>query len=147
MTLNTWQKCGPWKERWRAILEALEFLQPDVVAFQELFDAEWRDGIARRAAYPFVAPVEPSASGLVLLSRVPIGGTGLEEFAARSPRENYSRYLVWAELFHAGRRIHVFNTHLSWMAEDEATRLAQLREVAAQIERRCAANRFWSSEI
>jgi endonuclease/exonuclease/phosphatase family metal-dependent hydrolase len=133
LTLNTWQKIGPWEQRWKAILRDLEFYEADVVAFQELFDIEWRDRIARRARYPFVAAPVPSYSGLVLLSRLPIAASELHTFATRSPLENYGRYLLWAELAWHGAKIDVFNTHLSWMAEDSATRLAQVREISAQV--------------
>jgi endonuclease/exonuclease/phosphatase family metal-dependent hydrolase len=128
-TLNTWQKCGPWEARWQAILQNVEVYQPDVIAFQELFDPEWRDRIAQQVRYPFVAAPDPSSSGLVLLSRLPITDARLFTLAARSPLESYGRYLLWAKLAWRDGAIHIFNTHLSWMPQDQATRLAQLREI------------------
>jgi endonuclease/exonuclease/phosphatase family metal-dependent hydrolase len=134
LTLNTWQKCGPWEERWQAIVQHLEVYQPDVIAFQELFDTEWRDRIAQRTGCPFVAEPPPSSSGLVLLSRLPIVASAVHTFAASSPLETYCRYLLWAELAWRGGNIHVFNTHLSWMPEDNGTRLAQVQEILHYLE-------------
>jgi endonuclease/exonuclease/phosphatase family metal-dependent hydrolase len=134
LTLNTWQKCGPWEERWKAIVRELERHQPDVAAFQELFDIEWRDRVARWAGYPFVAAPAPSHSGLVLLSRLPLAASALYTLTARSPLESYGRYLLWGELAWRGLKIDVFNTHLSWMPQDNTTRLAQMREISAYLE-------------
>lgn len=133
LTLNTWQKNGPWKKRWEVLLEELDSLNPDIVAFQEFYDLEWREGVAKRAAFPYTASEDPASSGLVLFSRLPIQESELYRITAKSPFEDYSRYVLRAEVIWNDHRLSVFNTHLSWKIEDEATRGAQVREFWAWI--------------
>lgn len=128
LTLNTWQKSGPWEQRWKIILQGLNEYDPDIVAFQELFDADWRDQVARHARYPHFATPDPSASGLVILSRFPVGRSELYTMKSQSPFEDYRRYVLWAEVAWGGGMLHLFDTHLSWKPEDQATRQAQVRE-------------------
>ncbi len=129
LTLNTWQKCGPWLRRWEILLEGIAQYRPDVIAFQELFDIAWRDTVAERAAYPCHADPAPTSSGLVLLSRLPILESELYTLSARSPFEDYRRYFLWAEIALGERPLHFFNAHLSWHPQDQATREAQVREL------------------
>lgn len=128
LTLNTWQKIGPWKERWEVIFRGLEAIRPDIAAFQEVFDPQWRAEAARRSAIPYMADPDPSGSGLVLLSRFPIKRSELYTMKTQSPFEDYQRYLLWAEVTLEARTLHFFNTHLSWKLEDQETRKAQVRE-------------------
>ncbi len=129
LTLNTWQKCGPWLKRWQVLLDGIEQYQPDIIAFQELFDVAWRDTVAERAGYPYHAGPLPTSSGLVLLSRVPILASELYKLSARSPLEDYHRYLLWVEIALGERTLQFFNAHLSWHPQDEATRKLQVREL------------------
>ncbi len=129
LTLNTWQKCGPWVKRWKVLFDGIAEYQPDVLAFQELFDVAWRDTVAKRAGYPYFADPAPTSSGLVVLSRFPILQSELYALSTESPLEDYRRYLLWAEIALEERTLHVFNSHLSWHPDDEATRKAQVREL------------------
>ncbi len=129
LTLNTWQKCGPWLKRWEVLFDGIARYQPDVIAFQELFDMTWRDTVVERAGYPYLSEPAPFSSGLVLLSRLPILASEIEVLSARSPLEEYRRYLLWAEIVLGERTLHLFNAHLSWHPQDEATRKAQVREL------------------
>lgn len=129
LTLNTWGESGPWKERWEVIFGALESHAPDLVAFQEVFDKNWSREIAKRAAFPYYSSPNNPASGLMLLSRFPIQRSELRAMQRKSPFEDYSRYALRAEVEWAGRTVHVFTTHLSWLPEDGETRKAQVREL------------------
>ncbi len=116
-------------KRWQLLLEGIARYQPDVIAFQELFDIAWRDTVADRAGYPYHADPAPTASGLVLLSRVSLLTSELYTLGIRSPLEDYRRYLLWAEIACGERRVHLFNVHLSWHPQDQATRKEQVREL------------------
>lgn len=129
LTLNTWGGSGPWKERWEIIFSALESHAPDLVAFQEVFDENWSREIAKRAAFPYFSCPNSLASGLMLLSRFPIQRSELRAMKRKSPFEDYSRHALWAQVECAGRTVHVFTTHLSWLPEDGETRKAQVREL------------------
>ena len=129
LTLNTWNKSGPWQERWRVILEGIRRHQPDIIGFQEVFDSAWRDAIADRAAYPYRASAPPAASGLVLLSRMPITRSELCTLSTQSPFENYRRYVLWAEVASERGTLQVFDVHLSWHPQDQPTRMAQVQDV------------------
>jgi endonuclease/exonuclease/phosphatase family metal-dependent hydrolase len=65
---------------------------------------------------------------------LPLAASALYTLTARSPLESYGRYLLWGELAWRGLKIDVFNTHLSWMPQDNTTRLAQMREISAYLE-------------
>jgi endonuclease/exonuclease/phosphatase family metal-dependent hydrolase len=147
LTLNTWQKSGPWQERWRVVVEGMRHYQPDVIAFQEVFDADWRDTIANRAGYPYRAVPAPTASGLVLLSRVPIFASELYVLSTRSPFENYNRYLLWAEIAWQGGALHLFNVHLSWQPQDQVTRRAQVREACRHVSEKRGAARLLMGDL
>lgn len=129
LTLNTWQKSGPWKERWKLILQGLGQYSPDVAGFQELYDMQWVESVSQKAAYPFMTSPDSSQSGLVLTSRLPILVSELYTMICQSPFEAYKRYILHAEIAWNGKTISFFNTHLSWKIEDQATRQLQVREL------------------
>lgn len=147
LTLNTWQKSGPWRERWRVIVEGIRHHQPDVIAFQEVFDAHWRDTIADHAGYRHRAVPAPTTSGLVLLSQVPIFASEIYALSTRSPFENYSRYLLWAEIAWQGRPLHLFDVHLSWQPRDQLTRMAQVREVCRRLSEKQGAAKLLMGDL
>ena len=147
LTLNTWQKSGPWRERWRVIVEGIRHHQPDVIAFQEVFDANWRDTIADRAGYRHRAVPAPATSGLVLLSRLPIFASEIYALSTRSPFEDYSRYLLWAEIVWQGRALHLFDVHLSWQPRDHLTRMAQVREVSRRLSEKLGAAKLLMGDL
>jgi endonuclease/exonuclease/phosphatase family metal-dependent hydrolase len=147
LTLNTWHKGGPWQERWRLIFDGIRDHQPDVIAFQEVFDAAWNDRIAERTGYPHRSVSASTASGLVLLSRVPIFRSELYTLSTKSPFEEYQRYVLWAEIAWQGAAVHLFNTHLSWHPQDQATRLAQVGEVWRRVSEKRGADKLLMGDL
>lgn len=127
LTLNTWQERGPWKERWEVILQGINEFRPDIVAFQELFNGVWAKEVQKRAGFPaLVFPEEPC--GLALYTHLAVKSHGVIKLA-KSPLEDYLRYALWAQLDLKGEEIFVFNTHFSWLLEDEESRRKQAEQI------------------
>ena len=127
LTCNTWQECGPWRERWEIIFSGLEKRKPDILGFQEVFNASWAAEIQKRSGYPtLVFPKEPG--GLLILSRFPAVRSQCVTMKTKSPRENYFRYVLFAELKTDQGPLAVFNTHWSWYLSESAVRQRQAEE-------------------
>lgn len=123
LTLNTWQERGPWPQRWEVIFEGIGRFHPDLAAFQELFNGSWAREVQKRSGYPtLLFPEEPC--GLVLYTHFAVKSWGVVTLE-KSPLEDYLRYALWAELEVEGKKLFVFNTHLSWLLEDTASRKRQ----------------------
>lgn len=133
LTLNTWHNNGPWLQRRDALIQGIVRYAPDILLFQELFDADWSKELRARLGYPHLVLTECAHSGLVVLSKLPPHGDQLYRMNTKSPFENYWRYALWAELSDGVHRVKIFNTHLSWELEDCATREAQVRELLSFI--------------
>ncbi len=147
LTLNTWNNSGPWQQRWRVILEGIARYQPDIIAFQEVFDTTWRDTIADRAAYPYRASAPSTASGLVLLSRMPVIRSELYTLPTQSPFEDYRRYVLWAEVASERGMLQLFGAHLSWHPQDQATRMAQVQEVWRRISEKPGPDKLLTGDL
>jgi len=132
LTLNTWQERGPWKVRWELIFQGIQELQPDVIAFQEVFNQEWAMSFKEKAGYPYLV-MDDSHCGLVICSKFPFQETG-SQILKRSPLEYYDRGVLWAKVDFQPSSFYVINTHLSWKPQDSKTRLDQAVEVANVIE-------------
>ncbi|MFA6600668.1 MAG: endonuclease/exonuclease/phosphatase family protein [Candidatus Omnitrophota bacterium] len=130
LTLNTWQKRGPWQERWQVLLEGLAHLRPDIVGFQELFDSGWAETVRRAAGYPHLVFSNEKA-GLVFLSRYPVLRSSCLVMKTQAPSEEYLRYSLFAEVDAGGKPLALFNTHLSWRPEEGPIREAQAAELLA----------------
>jgi endonuclease/exonuclease/phosphatase family metal-dependent hydrolase len=135
LTLNTWNVQGPWRERWEVVTDFLNQVQPDIAAFQEIFDAAWAEEIRKRAG--FLSLVFGSEnSGLVFLSRFPVTRWEILKMKAQSSTEDYSRYILFSE-FEIGRRSLIcFNTHLSWKPDEGEIRARQVDELIHDVELR-----------
>lgn len=139
LTLNTWRENGPWKERWQVIFDGLHKLQPDVIGFQEIFDAAWEKEAGEKMGRPFRYFSDPQ-SGHVIWSKHPIAEKECLMFKTQSPHEDYRRYATYA-LLEIGRkkeRLAFFVTHLSWMLDDGPVREKQADELLAFIQKKAA---------
>ncbi len=127
LTLNTWQECGPWRERWEIIFAGLEKMKPDIIGFQEVFNPSWAEEIQKRTGYPaLVFPEEPA--GLLILSRFPVLQWECLTMKTRSPTETYFRYVLFVKLKTEKGPLAVFNTHWSWQLTDSSVRQKQAKE-------------------
>lgn len=129
LTLNTWQERGPWKERWEVTFEGLKTFQPDLIFFQEIFNPNWIKEISIRIKFAS-AVYHDAASGLALFSRYPCINSGSIMLKGQSSREDYRRYLLFGKFQTETGIFFAFNTHLSWMLEDDKVRAEQTSEIA-----------------
>jgi|SoiMethySBSTD1v2_1073268.scaffolds.fasta_scaffold43494_6 endonuclease/exonuclease/phosphatase family metal-dependent hydrolase len=129
LTLNTWHNNGPWRQRRDALVQGIVQYAPDILLLQELFDADWSNELQARLGFPYLVSTQCSHSGLVVLSKLAAHRSEIYRMKTKSPFETYWRYALWAELGSDGYRLSVFNTHLSWELQDDATRQAQVGEL------------------
>lgn len=130
VTLNMWGRSAPWQARYRLAGRALAALRADVVCLQEVDDGDALDQLARATGL-VVAVADPAVSALaVLVPRRPrLRATEIIDLRARSPQENRPRRLC---AVHFDEYV-VACTHLSWRADDAATRWAQAEEIALHL--------------
>jgi len=150
LTLNVWNRSGPWPERLRLIRRELAELSPDVVGLQEVMRvlrpgtheplspahdqaAEIAEGLGYEIAY---APAADYGNGLVMgnavLSRFPLFESRAERLPDAGTGEH--RSLVYALAGTEWGRLPLFVTHLNWRLDHGFARLAQAIHVAARVE-------------
>jgi beta-glucosidase len=130
LTLNTWQERGPWRERWELIFRGLKTYDADIVGFQEVFNMDWAREVRERSGYPYLA-VSGEHSGLIFLSKFkPIEQECLV-MKTESPTEDYRRYAFHLRVDVNGEDAALFNTHLSWRADENEIRMKQTLELEA----------------
>ena len=135
LTLNTWQDRGPWRARWELIFHGLKDYDADIVGFQEVFDMDWAREIQQRSGYPYLV-VSGEHSGLIFLSKFKPIEQECMTIKAKSPTEDYFRYVFYARFDTGEEKIALFNTHLSWKADEDAIRLKQMREMEAFVQKK-----------
>lgn len=133
LTLNTWQERGPWEKRWELIFEGLKQYDADVVGFQEVFNMDWSQTIRERSGYPYLA-VSGEHSGLIFLSRYKPVEQACHIMQTKSPTEDYLRYAFYVQVEANGEPLALFNTHLSWRADENDVRMKQTQELVHFVE-------------
>jgi len=133
LSLNTWQERGPWEKRWQVIFDGIKKLNPDLLAFQELFKPEWAEAVKLRTGKSQLAVFPEHSSGLVLLTHLPAETKEIIRYETKSPNEEYFRYAVFSRIATPSGSLHLVNTHLSWQPEDARVRKEQMRELCAWI--------------
>jgi endonuclease/exonuclease/phosphatase family metal-dependent hydrolase len=144
LTLNIWNRSGPWDERFTAIKTALARLNADVIGLQEVIVTEQGDlldqgkAIAESLGYHFVfgsSHGEGYAFGNAVLSRWPIGRH--EVFRLPELDGTEPRTLLFAEVHAPFAKIPFFTTHLSWRLHEGHVRQAQVIAIADRIAETC----------
>ncbi len=133
LTLNTWQEKGPWQKRWELIFRGLKTYDADIVGFQEVFNMEWAEEIRRRSGYPYLA-VSGEHSGLIFLSKFKPVEQACLIMKTKSPTEDYLRYAFYVRVDTGSGEIALFNTHLSWKADENVVRMEQTEELVHFVE-------------
>lgn len=134
LSLNTWMQRGPWQKRWEAAFSGIAKLAPDILAFQEVFDAAWAEEIRRRTGKKNLTVFSEHSSGLIILADYSFEKAEIIRYAAKSPNENYFRYAVFTAMRMPWGPLHFFNTHLSWQPPDKEVRKEQIGELTAWID-------------
>jgi endonuclease/exonuclease/phosphatase family metal-dependent hydrolase len=141
LTLNIWNRQGPWNDRLRLIRRAVEALAPDIVGLQEVLhhDLEPVDqaqeigaGLGYHAAFASAWHVGGGLQfGNAVLSRFPI--TAAQNFPLPIEPSEESRALLYVEVDAPCGRVPVFNTHLDWKFHHGYVRERQVMFIADKI--------------
>ena len=138
VTINIWNRQGPWPERLALLRRRLRELDPDIVGLQEVLHLP---GSPPDQAEEIAAPLElasvygpawliaggPLAFGNALLSRWPILEHANLPLPVDEPHE--SRAVLHALLDTPKGRLRVFVTHLSWQFHVAHLRARQVRAI------------------
>ena len=140
LTLNIWNRLGPWDERLVAIRTTLARENPDVIGLQEVITTPHGDAlhqgtaIAEGNGYEVAFGAshgEGFSFGNAILSRWPIRRS--EVFILPSGEGAEPRSVLFAELDSPVGLLPVFVTHLAWRLHEGAVRQAQVLAVADKI--------------
>lgn len=134
LTFNTWGGKSFNRERWPLIGKGIAELEPDLVGLQEVFQKDQAADLQKMAGIPEMAFAD-SESGLVTLSRFPIGSSKTYPYQTVSPRETYVRYCQICRILpNEGEKFLFVATHLSWKPEDASIRDQQVQELFNRID-------------
>ncbi|HSO00857.1 MAG TPA: endonuclease/exonuclease/phosphatase family protein [Candidatus Nanopelagicales bacterium] len=136
LTLNIWNRQGPWEERLRIIRAGIKELEPDIVGLQEVIWREGRcqaheivEGLGYEVAFGKACDLGEGAEfGNAVLSRWPIARR--EVFPLPTGSTDESRSLLLAEIDAPHGRIPFLVTHLNWKLHHGAAREAQVAHIA-----------------
>lgn len=139
LTLNIWNRCGPWDDRLPLIREGIRRLDPDLIGLQEVIDHggrsqadDIREGLGYEAAF---GPANDIGSGVLFgnaaLSRWPIGAHRV--FPLPTLDSGEGRSLLFAEIASPHGKIPFFVTHLNWMFHHGYVREAQVAAIAEHV--------------
>jgi endonuclease/exonuclease/phosphatase family metal-dependent hydrolase len=139
LTLNIWNRQGPWERRLPLLRAGVARLSPDIVALQEVIDVggrsqadDLREGLGYEAAFGCAHDHGGGVRfGNAVLSRWPI--TGSRAFPLPTGQRAENRCLLLAEIASPPGALPVFVTHLNWHLHDGAAREEQVLAVARLI--------------
>jgi len=149
VTLNIWNRSGPWEERFGAIKTTLARLSPDLIGLQEVIVTEHGDlldqgkAIAESLGYHAAygkSHGEGYAFGNAVLSRWPIARH--EVFMLPQADESEPRSLLFTEVMAPFAKIPFFVTHLAWRLHEGHVRQAQVVAIADIITEKCPTHGF-----
>jgi len=150
LTLNIWNRQGPWDARLALIREELARLQPDIVGLQEVLSMvdhpSQAEDIARGLGYEhFYAPAWRIGGGVdygnAILSRYPILEPEVLELPLLGTKGD-TRCVAFARIDAPCGRIPVFVTHLNWKLHETHVRVAQVKAIAGFIKERAPTKEF-----
>jgi endonuclease/exonuclease/phosphatase family metal-dependent hydrolase len=143
LTLNVWNRSGPWASRRVAIERGLADEQADVVALQEVLDlkngglsqlAELGDGLYPHRAYAPAWTIDAASGfsmGNAVLSKLPI--VEQAQVLLPNPMQHETRSLLYVLLATAHGQLPLFVTHLDWQLDLSAVRCAQVAFIVDRI--------------
>jgi endonuclease/exonuclease/phosphatase family metal-dependent hydrolase len=136
LTLNIWNRMGPWEQRLPLIRAGIARLSPDVIGLQEVIESgsrsqadDIREGLGYEAAF---GPAHDHGGGVrfgnAVLSRWPI--TGSRVFPLPTGESDESRSLLLAEIASPHGTFPFFVTHLNWRLHHGVVRERQVVAIA-----------------
>ena len=150
VTLNIWNRGGPWEARLQAIRAGLVDLDPDVVGLQEVLRPTTSEGpdqaaqIAAGLGYHIAYGASFDSGGIefgnAALSKFPIARYAV--FPLPSIETPDSRSLLFAEIEAPFGRLPFFVTHLSWRFNEGSAREAQVKAIAKRVKELCPIEGF-----
>jgi endonuclease/exonuclease/phosphatase family metal-dependent hydrolase len=150
VTLNIWNRGGPWDARLQVIRGGLADLDPDIVGLQEVLRPTTGEGpnqglqIAEGLGYHVAYGASFDSGGIefgnAALSRFPIARS--EVFLLPRIDTPDSRCLLFAEIDAPFGKLPFFVTHLSWRFNEGNAREAQVKAIAEHVKRLCPIDGF-----
>jgi|HubBroStandDraft_6_1064221.scaffolds.fasta_scaffold539223_1 endonuclease/exonuclease/phosphatase family metal-dependent hydrolase len=139
LTLNIWNRQGPWEQRLALLRAGILALDPDVVGLQEVIEHagrsladEIRDGLGYGCVFGTAHDLGGDVRfGNAALSRWPI--TASRVFPLPTGETGDHRSLLLAEIASPHGKIPFFVTHLNWKLHEGATREQQVQAIAAHV--------------
>jgi endonuclease/exonuclease/phosphatase family metal-dependent hydrolase len=139
LTLNIWNRQGPWEQRLALIRAGIRRLDPDVIGLQEVLSFESttqaeaiREGLGYHAVF---GAAHDLGGGLLFgnaaLSRWPIRRH--EVFPLPTSGDQEKRALLFAEIDSPHGALPFFVTHLNWKFHHGVVREAQVQAIAEQV--------------
>ncbi len=145
LTLNIWNRSGPWEHRLGLIQKGIAELSPDVIGLQEVIHSPsddsgqaeviaraWADVGGPSEAYVAFGPAWTYESGdqfgNAIVSRFPI----VETSCWKLPTSD-ARCLLFARIETPHGTLPFFCTHLSWRFDEGALREDQVRAIAGHV--------------
>ncbi len=136
LTLNIWNRQGPWEARLRLIREGIRRLDPDLVGLQEIITYEGqsqadaiREGLGYEGAFGLAHDLGGGVHfGNAVLSRWPFAGPHVYVLPNGGSAEQ--RSLLHAEIASPHGVIPFFVTHLNWKLHHGVVREAQVAAIA-----------------
>jgi len=148
LTLNIWNRLGPWEERLVAIREILQEESPDIIGLQEVITTPHGDNLDQGKAIAAGLGYEVAfgashgegfSFGNAVLSRWPIVES--EVTILPGGEESEPRSVLFAEIDSPVGRLPFFVTHLAWRFHEGSVRQAQAIAVAAKVKEKARPGR------
>ncbi len=156
VTLNIWNKSGPWQQRTKLIRRQLEALAPDIVGLQEVLELEapgrtmnQADELRGELAFRVYGAAHDLAAGTVGSQRLHFGNAILSRWpidhhaAFPLPGDDESdqhRSLLHAVVEAPFGPVDVFVTHLNWKLDEGFIRERQVKAIARIVAERAPAD-------
>jgi endonuclease/exonuclease/phosphatase family metal-dependent hydrolase len=144
LTLNIWNRSGPWEDRLAVIRAGVEALAPDLVGLQEVISVEGRSqaddigrGLAGLEYHSAFGVAHDHGAGVLFgnaaLSRWPIERQTVVPLPTGGTDE--TRSLLLAEVASPWGKLPFFVTHLNWKLHEGVVREAQVMAIADRVKK------------
>jgi endonuclease/exonuclease/phosphatase family metal-dependent hydrolase len=136
LTINIWNRSGPWEARLALLRKGVAAIDPDIVGLQEIIEHDGHTqaedigaGRGYHAAFGVAHDLGNGvAFGNAVLSRWPIARKEL--FPLPNAGSAEARSMLFVEIASPHGKIPFFVTHLNWKFHEGAVREAQVQRIA-----------------